>query len=714
MGSTKRVYEFGSFRLDAEERLLVRDGTPLPLTPKLFDTLLLLVENSSHLLSKDELMKKLWPDSFVEEANLTQNVSRLRKILEETPSQRFISTIAGQGYRFVADVREVSDDQNVGDALIIESHARESIVVEQEDERDGLAMLAAGDASRRTRRMFWLVAAAITVATVIWFGFPPKPPRLLAAVQLTNDGRSKDTASEGPFLATDGSRIYMVESDGTNTTLSEAPVSGGDVVPIPSPFLHPQITDLDRHRSELLVLDWQGRTDLNAPLWAFSALNGSYRRVGDLEVSNATWTADGGILFTRGQELWSAKGDGSEKRLLASLPGFPGDPRETPDGSAVRFVLGDPHTQTTSIWEASRDGKNAHPLLARWSGHPRECCGTWTADGRYYIFQSLRDGKWGIWAVRETSGVIWKARGPFRLTAGPMDYVAPATEPDGKKLYVVGLQSRSELLRFDPEKRRFAPFLSELPAGGVDFSSDGKWVTYVSGMYGQLWRSRADGTNRQQLTFPPKIATQPRWSPDGKQIAFLASMPGKTWKIYVMSAAGGPSTELLPESLNEFDPTWSPDGKKLAFGRIIWGLESAATKPAVYTVDLDTKEVAALPGSDGLYSPRWSHQGQYLAALSSDSKRLLLYNFATNAWTELWTGGVAFPRWSHDDKYIYFDTLGANGFVCRVEIQNRRTERIVALENLGSEWSGLTPDDLPLALRSTRTEEVYAFDLELP
>jgi len=101
-GTANRVYEFGRFRLDAGERVLLRDGNALPLTPRLFETLLLLVENSGHLLLKDEMMKNLWPDSFVEEVNLSQNVSRLRKILEETPSQLFIATVAGQGYRFVA------------------------------------------------------------------------------------------------------------------------------------------------------------------------------------------------------------------------------------------------------------------------------------------------------------------------------------------------------------------------------------------------------------------------------------------------------------------------------------------------------------------------------------------------------------------------------------------------------------------------------------
>jgi DNA-binding winged helix-turn-helix (wHTH) protein len=146
--TAKRVYEFGRFRLDADERLLERDGNPLPLTPKLFDTLLLLVKNGGHLMSKDELMKKLWPDSFVEEVNLSQNVSRLRKILEETPNQRFISTVAGQGYRFVAEVREVVESPQTG-------NARSNRIVPQVDFKGAVV-----DRGRRSGGSGWVVRAA--------------------------------------------------------------------------------------------------------------------------------------------------------------------------------------------------------------------------------------------------------------------------------------------------------------------------------------------------------------------------------------------------------------------------------------------------------------------------------------------------------------------------------------------------------------------------
>lgn len=104
---TKAMYEFGPYRLDVTRRTLSRGEEPLQLTSKVFDTLLALVANHDRVLLKDELMKLVWPDSFVEEVNLAQNVSALRKLLGETPGQnRYIATIPGKGYRFVGEVRE--------------------------------------------------------------------------------------------------------------------------------------------------------------------------------------------------------------------------------------------------------------------------------------------------------------------------------------------------------------------------------------------------------------------------------------------------------------------------------------------------------------------------------------------------------------------------------------------------------------------------------
>ena len=105
---TQRFYEFGAFLLDAQERLLFRDGAPVDLTPKVFDILLELVQKSGQVVEKRELMEKVWPDSFVEEGNLTQTVFMLRKALGETPAQPYIKTVPGRGYRFTIKVNKVS------------------------------------------------------------------------------------------------------------------------------------------------------------------------------------------------------------------------------------------------------------------------------------------------------------------------------------------------------------------------------------------------------------------------------------------------------------------------------------------------------------------------------------------------------------------------------------------------------------------------------
>lgn len=108
MPEGEHFYEFGPFRLDPAERLLLRHNQTIPLAPKAFDTLLLLVENSGHLLTKDELMKRLWPGTFVEEVNLAQNISAIRRALDtKNGGAHSIETVAKGGYRFVAETRKV-------------------------------------------------------------------------------------------------------------------------------------------------------------------------------------------------------------------------------------------------------------------------------------------------------------------------------------------------------------------------------------------------------------------------------------------------------------------------------------------------------------------------------------------------------------------------------------------------------------------------------
>ncbi|MGB7922651.1 MAG: alpha/beta fold hydrolase [Pyrinomonadaceae bacterium] len=129
---SRRLYGFGPFRIDPAERTLLCGERPVQLTPKVFDTLLALVENSGHVLGKNELMQMIWPDSFVEENNLAQNISVLRKVLGEgAEGLKYIETVPKRGYRFVASVEELRDEQA---DLVIRERTRARVVIEEEDD----------------------------------------------------------------------------------------------------------------------------------------------------------------------------------------------------------------------------------------------------------------------------------------------------------------------------------------------------------------------------------------------------------------------------------------------------------------------------------------------------------------------------------------------------------------------------------------------------
>src|SRR5207245_2563978 len=128
----QQLYEFGPFRLNAREQMLLCDGRPVPLTPKVFDTLLVLVRHNGRLLEKDELMQEIWPGQFVEEINLTVNISALRKVLGESQGgPRFIETIPKRGYRFIAPVKEVLDEDG---GLLLVKRTKASISIKEEEE----------------------------------------------------------------------------------------------------------------------------------------------------------------------------------------------------------------------------------------------------------------------------------------------------------------------------------------------------------------------------------------------------------------------------------------------------------------------------------------------------------------------------------------------------------------------------------------------------
>ena len=148
------------------------------------------------------------------------------------------------------------------------------------------------------------------------------------------------------------------------------------------------------------------------------------------------------------------------------------------------------------------------------------------------------------------------------ITTGPLAYFSPAPALAGNRLFVIGEQRKTQLQRFDLKSQQFVPYLNGISGGEIDFSRDGKWVAYLGYPDYGLWRMRVDGSEKLQLTYAPMTISMPRWSPDGKQIAFSCNLPGKAQQACIVSADGGTT-----EQLQIGDARWPDDSSGRRMGR---------------------------------------------------------------------------------------------------------------------------------------------------
>jgi eukaryotic-like serine/threonine-protein kinase len=572
----------------------------------------------------------------------------------------------------------------------------------------------------RTRRApRWMMAALLAViaaAVLIYYlSHSSPPPRVANYVQLTRDGQPKS------LIGTDGARLYLRLGGASSGNFSshgiaEMSITRGEpkkIAGIPSTDMIP--VDLSPDNSELLFVDGQGAPP-KGPLRSFPILGGTPRRIGDIVAETAAWSPNGKMLaYTNLGDLFMAKADGTDSRKLLSVKGDIKNISWSPDSGHLRFDS----TETAGTlgqqleWEVAADGTALHRLLEGWHKPPNECCGKWTADGKYFLFQSNSQ----IWALPRSGGFLRPKPEPIQLTFSPMSLSKPLPSKDGQKIFVIGETYRGELMRYDSKSGQFAPFLSGISAEYVAFSKDGQWVAYVSYRDGILWRSKLDGSERLQLTYPPMYPLLPRWSPDGKKIIFFefALSTDTPARIYEVTPDGGSPRALLPEDHSQqLDPNWSPEGTKIVFAG-----ESNDPSSAIHVLDLATHQISTLPGSESLYSPRWSPDGRYISAFSADSKTLLLFDFQTQKWTSLAAGSLSWLNWSHDGQYVYVLDFGGKDAVVRIRVSDHKIEPVVDIKNFSATGRygsclSLAPDDSPLLLRDTGAQDVYSIDWQAP
>ena len=558
-----------------------------------------------------------------------------------------------------------------------------------------------------------LLAVFVVAALLVFWPVPAPQLRVARYVQLTSNAREKG----GPLL-TDGARVYFAEKGPNGLTLATVAVAGGGSAIVPLSVDDAGVYDLSPLRSEVLVGRFVSNQE-GSELWVVPLLGGSPRRIDDLRAGTASWSPDGQHIATiLHKNLYVANADGTERRKIAEIPGEGLWPRWSPDGRTLRFTENNYRNGDVweSIWEVGSDGKNLHPLLEGWNNPPRECCGSWTPDGQFFVFQSTHEGRTDLWTLSEGQSSFGKDSGlPVRLSSGLQGYSFPVVSPDGKQVFAVGTQKRGELVRYDSKVREFVPFLGGISATWVSFSKSGRSVAYIDYPDLTVWRANSDGSQKTQITFSPLQVDGFSWSPNEKWLALRARTQGKPWMIYLVPSNGGDIQLMMPTETEQGVPTWSANGRSIAFGDVPLVFGKASGAEVIHIWDGNSHKLSELPGSRGLWTARWSPDGRFLAALTIERQRLMLYDFGTKRWRPTKAENVNNPTWSGDGRYIYFDTEGGDRALRRVSVADGRVDQLASLHsypNLAWWWSGVTPDNSPLILRNLGITEIYSLTLE--
>ncbi len=669
----RRCYEFGPFRLDPLGRVLLRGGKILPLTPKAIETLLVLIENRGRPVRKDELLREVWPDVFIEETTLTSNISVLRKALGEAQGEHtYIETIPKRGYRFVAPVTERDLDPSI------------------EGMRSKLAVLPLESTSPQRAPHSWrarplglvaILAVVATLATLLYTTLRPSgrtPTAAASFTQLTDEPGQELYPSLSPdggsFVyasrASGNWDIYLRRIGGTNTINLTKDCGFDDTQPAFSPNGESVAFRSEREGGGIFVMGATGE---------------SVRRVAEVGYHPA-WSPDGKQLvyatagFVRpdvrrapSQVMVVDLFTGS-KRLLTSELDDAAQPNWSPHGQRIAFWA-QMQTQgpNRDLWTLPASGGTPvrvtdDPYLD-WNP-------IWSPDGSYLYFSSGRGGSMNLWRMRmdEATG---RARGKPEPVTTPSPYSAHMSfSHDGKRMVFMD-QSRTVNLRsvpFDPSGGMIVGQPSPVTQGSrevrhMDLSPDGRWLVFTQGE--DLFVRSTDGAVLRQLTRDPYRERLPAWAPDGKEIAFYSNRSGK-YEVWRIRADGTHLEQVTFEARGATNtPIWSPDGKRLAY---------TMPRSGVFVLDAEkpwhsqTPQPLA-PLSDPqawFWGWSWSPDGERLAGTrmrrDAVDSGTLIYSFSSRSYQQ-GTDFGGWPVWLKDSRRLLFLHQG------KLQVLDTRTGR---------------------------------------
>lgn len=696
------VYEFGKFVLDPQEKTLFADGVSIHLPAKEFDTLLLLIQNNGHALRKDEMMSAIWQDAFVEESNLAKQISRLRKIFN-TNGNRLIETVPKHGYRFAADLRLVRTEAT--QPVIVEKRTvqRVTFAIDSQIEPERLALPPARRVFFRSRWFAFLIVASIGIGFVTWryrttfLASRPVPIDKYAPVRLTDDPND-DT---GPMWSKDGrirftrilpgnrAETWIMNSDGTGQTA--LPMPAGKRIFSWSPDEKKVLfqKDGDATRSYLSNPDGSGEILLpfrggnwsadskmlvyhqkvaegNFDILIYSIETGKSRNITNHEAFDAdpSFSPDGRqVVFTSirdgNGEIYSIDIDGGNLRRLTFDAKTDAHAAFSPDGTQISFNS-DRENENGDVYLMNADGSGSPTKLTHFDKSTETLGpGGWTLDGTKIAFFSDREGKDDIYVM---SAEMVKARLVFsepEHDIGSFSYSA-----DRKRIvYSTAIEDKSgELRMFDVESQRTSLVKkTELPTVPVDWSAQGDLIVFHDRIDGnsEVCVVKPDGSDFRNLTNDPATDAGASWSPDGKQLAFVAyrNNPVNAPQLYVMNADGSDPRPITPRKGFESDPVWLPDGRGIIF--ICDRNDSPGNLMDVCQINSDgseEKRVLVHNGHDA--QPSVSPDGSRIAfvASSDGNNELYLVNADGTGLLRLTRNSASdqSPKWSADGKTLAF------------------------------------------------------------
>src|SRR5215213_7086389 len=640
-GQERQLYKFGPFHLDPVKRRLLRDGEPVALTPKAFETLLTLVQQSGKTVEKDDLMRRVWPDAAVEENNLNQNITALRKCLGDSrQASRYIATIPGLGYRFVAEVQTVPvvETQQAGDS---QGQTPPAVVRGENGRAESASLYANGEenaahattahapdeadhVSTKPKSMVALSAFALLIVAATAYAFwgyrkaVVPAPAASAASEIEVTALTRTGTTGRAAISPDGRYIiYSVAEGGRESLwLRQSSASSAQQIVLPSKVEYTGLT-FSRDGDHLYFVRAETNGSVRS-LYRIPALGGVPTKLLDDVHSRVTLSPDGGrMAFVRNSggrsALLIADVNGGNARPLASRPMADSFkvPAWSPDGKVIACSAGnreryDFHNSVVAVRVEDGEQSPASPKEWAWTSYVE-----WLADGSGLLLTASEqpEGLEQIWHVSYPDG------SPRRITSDSKRYRDISITSDSRTLIAV-LTDFSSDIWVAPEADAARAHKITFGTGAyldVCYTPDGR-IVYASQAGGgwDIWVMNADGGGQQQLTADTGVNAHPSVSPDGRHIVFASNRAG-TFNIWRMDGDGGNPVRLTAGGGEKF-PSWSADGRWVVYNSV----SPDESLYSLWKVSVDGGEPVRLTDSDS-ERPAVSHDGRRVASFHRDA-----------------------------------------------------------------------------------------------